>query len=169
MRSLTLCFIVLVSVLRVTGQDTTAVINRVAYKVKLVIDKKTNYESDIKATPWFVQGNNLQLYPGEELFLEAEVDNGNIKSVKVVKENMHPSTTISISFTQVVEKKQHEMMMLKIANPFNKELSYKTKILPFKSNAWAPAITLPVRAGTSSFETWPEIITSIVLSEWSLK
>ena len=169
MNSLTLCFIVLVSVLRVNGQDTTAVINRAAYKVKLVIDKKTTYESNIKATPWFVEGNNLQLYPGEEIYLEAEVDNGTIKAVKVVKENLHPEKTITIGFTQVVENKQHEMMMLKIVNPFNQELSYKAKILPFKSNAWTPTTVLPVRAGISSFETWPDIITSIVLSDWVLK
>jgi hypothetical protein len=169
MKLLPLVLISFFTILQVAAQDTTTVINRDAYRMKLVIDKKTTYESEIKVTPYFVQENVLQIYPGEDLYLEADLDNGKIKSVKVVKENLHPERTISIGFSQVVEKKLHEMMMLKVVNPFKQDLTYKVKLLPFRSNAWMPTMALPVKGGNSSFETWPDIITSIVLSEWSLK
>jgi glycine cleavage system H lipoate-binding protein len=164
-----ICLLAFIISLNTAAQDSNVVINREAYKVKLAVDKKTSYESEIKVTPYFVQDQVLQLYPGEDILLEAELDNGKIKSVKVVKENLHPEKTITISFSQLVEKKMHDMMMMKLTNPFKQQLIYKARILLFKSNKWASTTTVPIMPGISSFETWPDIITSIALLDWSLQ
>ena len=170
MRSIALGFFALIMVLQAAAQDTNVVINREAYKMKLTIDKKTGIETDIKVSPWFTKENALQIFPGEEIYLEAELDNGKIKSVKVVKENLHPENTIAISFSQVVENQAHSMMMLRVTNPFKQNLAYKAKIrLDKPKDKWVASSVLPIKPGITSYETWPEILTGIELTDWSLQ
>lgn len=100
-----------------SGQDSTQ-LKRTAYKLKIAVDKKTVYEEDIKSTPYVLPNKALQLYPGETVFIEIEQENGVIKTVTAVDKIVNPEKTLKISFTQSVEKKVHELTMLKIENPF---------------------------------------------------
>ncbi len=147
------------------AQDTTR-LTRTPYKLKVAIEKNAAYEEDIKATPYVFDSNNVQLYPGETVFVETEVDNGIIKSMKAVKENANPAKTIIISFSQTAKKGVHQMMMLKVTNPFTQTLVYNAKFMPLKGSKFLETDVLPVQAGISGFETWQEIITAIVLNGW---
>jgi hypothetical protein len=40
---------------------------------------------------------------------------------------------------------------------------------PLQGSKWIETDVLPVMAGLSGFETWPDIFTSIALSGWSFK
>ena len=150
------------------GQD-TAILKRTPYKLTVAVDKKMVYEEDLTATPYVLPDKTVQLYSGETVYVEVEQEDGVIKSMKAVKEILDPTKTLTISFTQTAEKKVHQMMMLKVTNPFKQQLIYHATIFLMKQKKWVTTDVYPVEAGLSGFETWPDIITSIGLGQWTLK
>ena len=86
-----------------------------------------------------------------------------------VEKIVNPEKTVKISFTQSVEKKVHELTMLKIENPFPQNLIYTSKIFLLKQQRWVNTNVYPVQAKLSAFETWPDVIISIALGDWAFK
>jgi hypothetical protein len=151
------------------AQDNNILKERLGFKVILVVDKEgTQYETDVKSSPYLNGPNILQLYPSENIFIEIEQVNGVISSMKTVKEIKNPSKTIQISFEQNLIKKIHGGMILKINNPFPLILNYSAKIFLLKENKWVSTDVMPVQPKLSSFETWPDVIVTIALSDWKL-
>jgi hypothetical protein len=89
--------------------------------------------------------------------------------MKVVKENLNPEKTIKIEFTQTVKDRKSEMMMLEIVNPFKKDLEYKAMMFIVGHDKWISTSVLPVKAKLTGYETWPDVIITLVLTEWKLK
>jgi len=58
--------------------------------------------------------------------------------------------------------------MLKIINPFDKNLEYKAVVCFARYNKWDDTSTIPVRAKLTSYESWPDILLSIVLYDFVL-
>jgi hypothetical protein len=150
------------------GQD-GAQFKRTPYKLKVAVDKKSFYEEDLKETAFVLPDKTVQLYPGETIYIEVEQENGVIKNMTAVKEIKNPAITLTISFTQTAAKKVHEMMMLKIDNPFSSPLIYKASIFLFNQKKWVSTNVYPVMEGLSAYETWPDIITSIGLNSWAFQ
>jgi len=125
-------------------------------------EKGSVYESFV------VGARALQLFPGETVFLEIEETNGSITNIKTVKENKVPDRTLEISFTQNLEGKAHSNMMLKVKNPFKRDLLYDATIQLLKSGRWVKTSIVPVKAGLMGIEMWPDLIMSIGLGEWKL-
>lgn len=136
--------------------------------MSVAVDKSTVYEEELGATPYVLPNNTVQLYPRETVYIEVEQDNGSIKSLKAVKEMLHPAKTLTISFTQTARKKIHEQMMLKVTNPFKERLVSTATLFLLQQNKWIKTDVYPVEGGLSGFETWPDIVTSIGLGQWSL-
>ncbi|MEI8280282.1 MAG: hypothetical protein WCG87_11005 [Bacteroidota bacterium] len=165
-----LCVTLLLSLICVAG---TAQVNsdktsREDFKLKLAVDGDNYYETDIKAGPYIVGQDVLQIYPTEKVLLEVEETNGVIKSIKVVKENINPTKTIEVSFMQNTEGKKHQLMLLSIKNPFDMELKYRASIFLMKEKKWEFTNVLPIMGGLFSYETWPDIIVTIALDKWEL-
>jgi hypothetical protein len=154
--------------LYVGAQDTTG-LKRPAYKLNVAVDKKTFYEEDLKSTPYILPDNSIQLYPGETIFVEVSEENGAIKKMTAVRSIMDPAKTMTISFSQEKQGKVHSMTMLKIANPFPYQLVYKARIFMLSSKKWASTDVLPVEPRLSAYETWPDIIISIALQDWTFQ
>ncbi len=148
-----------------TGQD-SAILKRTPYTLRIDVDNVNFYEDQIGATPYVFPNNGMQIYPGETIYVEVEQDKGVIKSMKAVKKINNPKTTLTITFSQKSENKIHQMMMLKIQNPFPKNLTYEAKMFLLKQNKWFDTDVYPVMAGLSAFETWPDIIISLGLGSW---
>jgi hypothetical protein len=160
----------LISMAVITGYTTAQDIyplKRKPYKLAVAVDKKTNYEEDLTETNYVLSDQTVQLYPGESVFIEIEQADGVVKNVRAVAENKHPEKTLVISFNQQVKKKVHESMMLKIHNPFPIALKYTTKIYLMHYKKWVNTNVLPVGAGLSGFEMWPDVISSIAISDWA--
>jgi hypothetical protein len=91
----------------------------------------------------------------------------------VVKEIVDQNKTIIVEFNQINNRDNariHECMMLKITNPFDKNLVYKANVFLIKYDRWLiNTSTIPVRAGLVSYESWPDIIGVIVLYDFLLK
>lgn len=157
-----------ISLIFVYAQDNDKV-NRDAFTLKLPVNRKQYYEQEIKSTPYFVKENILQIYPGEKLFIEIEVEKETIVSMKVVKENLNPDRTIEIEFTQELKGKKNDGMLLRIENPFKKDLEYKAMMYIVGHDKWINTNVLPVKAKITGFEMWVDVIITLVLTEWKLK
>lgn len=165
---LTYSIAVLVVSINALGQDSSQ-LKRTPYKLTVAVDKNTTYEEEIKNTYYVLPNNTIQLYPGETVYIEVRQENGSIKSMTAVPEMKDPAITLTISFTQSVKKKVHEMTMLQIKNPFSSQLIYKAKIFLLLQKKWVDTNVYPVQPRLSAFETWPDIITSIGLGDWTFK
>ncbi|HTB05360.1 MAG TPA: hypothetical protein VK806_00305 [Bacteroidia bacterium] len=122
----------------------------------------------IKQSPFIMPDNSLLLYPGEKVFMEIEQKDGVISSVKTVKENLNPDKTLEISFTQVIDSGKLKMSMLKITkNPFPYDLNYMVKIYLYAYTKWVRTTVMPIKKGTGTYETWPDLISKIDLSYFS--
>ena len=149
------------------SQD-TSLLSRKPYKLSLVVDKSSTYVADLPANPYVGPKNTVQIYPGEEVFIEVEQQDGIIEKMTAVKENIHPGKTIIISFKQVVKNKVCESTMLSVNNPFPYKLIYGAMILSLKQK-WIETDVYPVEAGLYGYEVWPDVIVSIGLAKWKFE
>lgn len=143
--------------------------NREEFTLKLPVDGEQYYAQEVASGPFFVKEKVLQIYPGESLFIEVEKEKKEIISMKAVKENLNPEQTIEIKLTQNVKDRKSESMMLKIVNPFKQDLEYKAMMFIVGQDKWINTNVLPVGAKLSGFETWSDVIITLVLTEWKLK
>ena len=98
------CFFSMLFLLTTTilyAQNSNSKEERENFKMKLPIDGISFYESYIKQSNYFPSSNVLQIYPGERIFVEVELDDTVMINIKVVKENIHPQQTFEISFSPV--------------------------------------------------------------------
>jgi hypothetical protein len=168
MRNVQILFLTIcITPLACLGQDTT--LKRAAYKLTVVVDKNSFYEEQIKATPYVLPDKTIQLYPGETIHIEILQENGAVKKLTAVKEIKDSSRTVTISFSQSVNKESPGLATLKVTNPFSSRLIYKAKIFLLTQNDWADTNVLPVEPGIAGFEAWPQVITSIILSDWKIQ
>jgi hypothetical protein len=150
------------------AQDTSA-LKRPAYQLVVAVDNKFTYTEDLKATPYVLPNMAVQLYPGEKVYLEVEQANGVVQRLTAVKEMKDASRTLIVSFTQTANKGVHEIMMLKIENPFPEKLIYKAKIFLMRQKKWVDTDVYPVEPELTAYESWPDVITSIALGEWKFE
>lgn len=142
--------------------------NREAFTLTLPVDSVNYYEQEVPESPYFVKENVLQIFPGEHLFVEVEASKKEITSMKVVKENLNPKKTIEISFNQLGDERKHEGMMLKVTNPFKKELSYGALMFIVGNDNLLETSIVPIRPELEGYEMWNDVIISLVLVDWAL-
>ncbi|RZM30326.1 MAG: hypothetical protein EOO88_01165 [Pedobacter sp.] len=147
------------------AQD-SSVLTRTPYQLTLAVDGKTYYEEQIKAVPYIFPNKSVQVYPGETIYLEVTLNDGEITAMNPVKEIVRPKATLTLQFVQKTEKKKHSLMMLTVENPFPFDLTYEALIFTFSQKKWSKTSIIPVRAGLSGIEMWPDLITSIALGNW---
>ncbi|MGZ3884307.1 MAG: hypothetical protein ACXVP0_13185 [Bacteroidia bacterium] len=150
------------------AQD-SILVKRPAFELKLAVDSGAFYKAYMKASDYMVSEGTLQIFPGETLLVEADVEQDRLVDLKVVPQIRHAEKTMRISFKQTTEGKLHKFMLLEISNPFDSELRYNTDMNLMESGQWAKTPVLPVKPGISAIETWPDIITSLALSDFVLR
>jgi hypothetical protein len=150
------------------SQNSNERTTRDSFTLVMPVGKETFYESRIPSTPFIVGPQILQLFPGDTVFIEILQVDGKITDIKSVKENKNPDKTLEITFSQNLEGKVHSGMMLKVKNPFKKDLSYEAMVRYMQSGKWEETSILPVKAGLWGYEMWPDVIVSIALNEWKL-
>jgi hypothetical protein len=168
-----LFFVVFLVLAMFIYSNENTVIERSSFTLRLSIDENNYWEWTVPQSPYVFNENYIQFYPGETLFVEADVVNDIIVNFTVVKEIINKSKTIVIEFSQMNSKENsriHEYMMLKVINPFSKSLEYKANVFLIQHDRWwINTSTIPVRPGLSAYESWPDIIGTIVLYDFILK
>jgi hypothetical protein len=135
----------------------------------VAVDDEYFYQDEIKSAPYILPENTIQIYPGEQLFMEVELKGKEIKSMKAVKENLNPKKTIILTFSQMTEGRVHKSMLLKVENPFDYKLTYRAHMYLMQQKKWASTNVFPVLPKLSGFETWPDIILTLGLDGWSFE
>lgn len=151
------------------AQKDSVLFIRPAFELRLAIDSGAFFKAPIKESVYLVNEGTLQLFPGETLFVEADVEYDRLVDLKVVPKIVHKEKTMTISFNQKTEGKKHQMMILQIVNPFNLELRYNAEMNLMESGQWAKTPVLPISAGLTAYETWPDPLISLVLSDFVLR
>ena len=136
------------------------------FSLKLAVNGEQYYSMEVNKAPYFVKEKILQIYPGDKLFIETEIKQDTISSMKIVKENKFPKKTIELEFVQDTEDKAHQQMMLTVKNPFDKNLIYDAAMFRVGKDTWSKTSIIPIRPGLINFETWPDVIISLVLEKW---
>ena len=142
---------------------------RKAFRLSIACSTTEQYAMEVQETPYFVKEKVLQLYCGETVFVECEIQEGIISSMKVVAENLDPKKTITIHFTQDSSDRKKIINSLKIENPFDRVLIYEASMYTPTSQQWKLTSVVPIKAKLQSFETWPNAIITLVLDHWQLK
>lgn len=151
-----------------SGNDSNILEKRGSVKIFLFIDNDQYYEDNLKDIPYIFEKSVLRLYPNEKVFLECEIDNDKLINLKVVKEIKKPKNTITISFDQIHDKKIHKYMALKVVNPFDRDLKYSAIVYPLSIKKYVQTNILPVPAKLTSYESWPDLIPTIILKDFIL-
>src|SRR5690606_30300593 len=86
--------------------------------VNLTIDSRNSFTTTIEPSPYFIDNNELQIYPGEIIYIEIELKKRTILSMKVVEKNKNPERTILIIFDKNTRLQTHQGMNSRVTNPF---------------------------------------------------
>ena len=141
---------------------------RPAKTVELVRDDgKTTVTIDFPARPGVVE-DLVNLIPGETVYLEAQVKGDQLVGLKPVEKVAHPEHTLELDFKQ--ERSMNPpAMILKVKNPFKRDLVYEAGIQPEGRQDFFKTSTVPVPAGLQSYESWPHAITRVLLRDFRLQ
>lgn len=159
--------LILFTIINVNSQNENP--NREPFTLEMAVDSINFYKQDVVKSPYFVKEKVLQIYPTEKIFIETEIKNDSIYSMKVVKENLNPEKTIIIDFKQEVKGKESERMVLTVNNPFDKVLKYEALMFVNGASDWVSTSIIPVRPKLMTFEMWNDVILSLVLVEWKIE
>jgi hypothetical protein len=143
--------------------------HRPAFTLKLFVDSANFYQADIPESTYFPKEGVVQIFSGETLYIEADVVGNKLANFKAVPAIINKEKTLTIIFEQDYEGKVHNQMRLTISNPFAKQLDYMAMMNLMKQRRWVETSVIPVMPGKRSIEMWPDILTSIALSDFTLK
>ena len=123
------------------------------FKVKL--QDGSYYEYNGKLDPPVVQSGLVTLYPGESIYIEADVVGDTLVNLNLVREISNPDKTITIKFWQDTSMSSGTDMMLSVHNPFERFLRYELGMMTFDSNEVQYTSSCPVLPGKFAYEHWP--------------
>ncbi len=162
-------FLFLVLVSGVGHAQSTDVNVRPPFELKLFINDSTFFNAPMNASQYVYNKKTIQVFPGDSLLIEAELSGDSLVNLKLVPKNIHKDRTIKISFSQSVEGRVHQQMILSVVNPFSKKLAYSAQINLLTQKKWVKTSIIPVLPGLVSYETWSDLITTIALYDFCLK
>lgn len=138
------------------------------YKIQLAVKSDILYEATIRGSQYIIIDSVIQIFPGEKLFVEAEIVKENLTNFKMVPQIKDSSKTLTIEFLQEVSGKEHKQMVLSVDNPFNKKFEYNAIISRMidKKPVMISDLTIPAKA--KSVQTWPDILTALILKSFKI-
>tara|TARA_R100001015_G_C4633414_1_gene198324 strand:- start:134 stop:634 length:501 start_codon:yes stop_codon:yes gene_type:complete len=149
------------SISLLSGQNNR--LTRHPYTLKLFLDNQRIYEVDIQGSKFVLPDNSIQLYSGESVFIEVELVDSSIVSIKSVEKNINPERTIELSLRQNTENFNHLNSIFRIFNPLSRSIIYEAKIFVSGKSNWVETEVIPVKPMKASFEIWPEVVISIAI------
>lgn len=158
-------FLILLSI-NCTCYSQNDIKERKPFVLKLAIDNDQFYQMNVEKSNYFVQENNLQIYPTEKINIEVQINDNLISSMKVVKEIINPKQTIQVEFKQNIKDKKSEGMMLIVKNPFSKKLIYNANMYIVGHNKWISTSIMPIMPNLVGYEMWNDVIITLSLDKW---
>ena len=162
-------FVIIISVfsLSLYSQNDKPVRN--SYKLEIAATETQQYVTEVPESPYFVKENVIQIFCGEKVFVECEIQGDSISNMKVVEKNINPEKTIIINFSQNADNRKEIRTDLNVKNPFAKTLLYDAFMFTPVSSQWKSTSIIPIRSQLQNFEMWPHSIITLVLENWRLE
>lgn len=109
--------------------------------------------------------NTVLVHPGEVLYARFEEAGMSLKLLSVSKEN---NDQAQLAFTMDAFDKKNGIR-LKVVSKFKKEMTYKAEMRLLNANRRQDTSVVPVMAGLSSYESWPQPFDELALYGFELK
>lgn len=122
------------------------------------------FEKTFKLLPPAVQDSAINIYAGEIIYIEADVNGDHPVNFKQVLNNSNPENTIIFHLEQARYIDDGLGMMLTVNNPFSRPLHYKLEMMPLDKERLYKTSSCPVIAGGMVYEHWPHPIFQIVVT-----
>ncbi|MFD2144104.1 hypothetical protein [Mucilaginibacter antarcticus] len=142
---------------------------RPPFTLSLRINDSIAFDQPFKETFYLVDEGVLQLFPGDDVLVEVDLEKDSLINFKIVPTIMNKEKTMRFTFFQSYEGNIHKEMILKVYNPFSKNLVYKAHISIINTDGWKSTSIAPVLPKLLSYELWPDIIGSILLQGFKLE
>lgn len=134
-------------------------------KVFLKVKDGPAYEKVFPYLPPVVQNMMVTVYPGEKVYVEAEIKNDKLVSFTSVNKVKRPESTVSFVFYQNPKMGDGTAMFLTVHNPFLRVLKYDLKMMTLDGNI-SKTSCCPVLAGKDSYEHWPHPIFQLIFENF---
>jgi hypothetical protein len=136
---------------------------RPPFELKLHIDKKPDYEQHFDRTP-YVAGNEVFVFPGERFGIYVTVKDNQIASIAYEPEGAKSDIEFHLSQEKITDTMT--IMMLVTRNGLKRTLVFDARMsIPKEKDPFKTDIT-PIEPGLSSYESWPNPIIELVLSNF---
>ena len=112
-----------------------------------------------------IKFDTIQINLNERLLFKVGVDSSDHLTFSKVNGFIDSTTIMSIELTY----NGAAGTILKLNNPFSKEIVYKAELYSHKKKKFLETSTVPIFPGISSYETWPYKIDTIQLSGFKLQ
>ena len=134
--------------------------------VKVVLRSGEVFETSFDLpTPIVLGGKAITIYPGEELYVEAQLGLEPNESLilRAVTENKHPEKTLTLKMWQEPGKAG---TFLQVTNPMSKAIKYSALMMSTQSETLYKTSSCPVLDRKASYEHWPHEIFQLVLTDF---
>lgn len=132
-------------------------------QVRLMVDAQRVYEQRMEAPlPVLLPNGWVSVYPGETVYVEAQLEGTNLKLLRAVPKPEKLETTLELKFEQLPAKPD---MMLTVSNPFPVAVRFRMGFMRPDSDRLLRTSSCPVLGGKKLFEHWPHAIFQLVVTD----
>jgi len=134
--------------------------------VGLTLDSGKPFEKKFDLPRPIAHDGWVSVFPGETIFVEAEVHGSQLINLRAVERNDHPEKTLSFQFSQ---DPGASSMTLIVTNPFEKNVKYHAGMMLPTGDKLLKTSSCPVLGGGRvAFESWSNAILQLVLFDFRL-
>jgi hypothetical protein len=109
-----------------------------------------------------VEGMQLSIVAGEQVYVEVTVQANMIVAIKKVANIVHPQSTMTFN---LMKDESMKSMVLSVKNPLSRPVKYHIDIVDYRDGLHNTS-SCPVRAGLSVFEGWPHPIPELRITNF---
>jgi hypothetical protein len=130
--------------------------------VRVLKEDGSVLEVPIKVRLPYIQPNGwITIFPGEEVFIEMDLDGEQLKNPRAVRKPEKPSNTITFKFWQEPERKDSFLL---VTNPFPRLVKFNLGMMPLHTERLLKTTSCPVLPGKVLYEHWPHPIFQLVVA-----
>ena len=139
---------------------------RETLSVRLMLKDGKPFEMKFDIPVPIVQNNWVSVFPGDTLFIEADVQDNRLVNLRAVSQNKNPEKTLELRFWQEAGKLN---MFLFVKNPFPKLVKYHAvMMLPAGDQMYKTSSCPVLSQGRGAYELWPHPIFQLTLFDLRL-
>jgi hypothetical protein len=134
--------------------------------VELTTDDGQMFQTTFDQSLPVVHNDWVSVFPGETLYVEAEINGSQLEALRAVETNLNPEKTIELKMWQEPGKPD---IFLTVTNPFPLTVKYHAVMMFPTGEELYKTSSCPVLGnGGSAYEHWPHAIFQLLLFDFRL-